>query len=66
MTDAEIVDAVRVILSATHHLVEGAGAMGFAAARMLAPQLQGKRVGIIFCGANLDTAVLRRILNRAL
>jgi threonine dehydratase len=66
VTDAETADAVRTILSATHHLVEGAGAMGFAAARRLAPQLQGKRVGIIFCGANLDTAVLRRILNREL
>jgi len=43
--------------------VEGAGAMGLAAARKLAPRLQGKRVGIIFCGANMDTAVLRRILN---
>ena len=66
VTDAEIADAVRVILSATHHLVEGAGAMGFAAARKLAPGLQGKRVGIIFCGANLDTTVLRRILNHEL
>jgi len=66
VTDAEIADAVRTILSATHHLVEGAGAMGFAAARKLAPRLQGKRVGIIFCGANMDTIVLRRILNREL
>jgi threonine dehydratase len=66
VTDAEIADSVRTILSATHHLVEGAGAMGFAAARRLALRLQGKRVGIIFCGANLDTAVLRRILNREL
>lgn len=66
VTDAEIADAVRVILSATHHLVEGAGAMGFAAARKLAHRLQGKRVGIIFCGANMDTTVLRRILNREL
>ena len=38
----------------------------FAAARKLAPRLQGKRVGIIFCGANMDTSVLRRILNREL
>jgi threonine dehydratase len=66
VTDAEIADAVRVILSGTHHLVEGAGAMGFAAARKLAPRLQGRRAGIIFCGANLDTTVLRRILNREL
>jgi len=66
VTEAEVADAVRTILSTTHHLVEGAGAMGFAAARKLALRLQGKRVGIIFCGANMDTAVLRRILNREL
>ena len=27
---------------------------------------RGKRVGVVFSGANLDTAVLRRILNREL
>ena len=63
VTDAEIADAVRLILSSTHHLVEGAGAMGVAATRKLAGDLRGRRVGVIFCGANLDTAVLRRILN---
>jgi threonine dehydratase len=63
VTDAEIADAVRLILSTTHHLVEGAGAMGVAAARKLAPELQGQRVGVIFCGGNMDSAVLRRILN---
>jgi threonine dehydratase len=64
VTDAEIADAVRVILSSTHQLVEGAGAMGVAAARKLAPQLAGRRVGVVFCGANMDSAVLTRILNR--
>jgi threonine dehydratase len=63
VTDAEIADAVRLILSTTHHLVEGAGAMGVAAARKLAPELQGQRVGVVFCGGNMDSAVLRRILN---
>jgi threonine dehydratase len=63
VTDAEIADAVRLILSTTHHLVEGAGAMGVAAARKLAGQLQGKRVGVVFCGANMDSGVLRKILN---
>ncbi|MFL5607479.1 MAG: threonine/serine dehydratase [Gemmatimonadaceae bacterium] len=63
VTDAEIAEAVRLIISSTHHLVEGAGAMGVAAARKLAASLQGQRVGVIFCGANLDSAVLRRILN---
>jgi threonine dehydratase len=66
VTDAEIAESLRTILSLTHNLVEGAGAMGFAGLRKLAPKLTGKRVGIIFCGGNLDTAVLRRILLREL
>jgi threonine dehydratase len=66
VTDAEIADAVRLIISSTHHLVEGAGAMGVAAARKLAGDLKGQRVGVIFCGANLDSAILRRILNMEL
>jgi len=64
VTDAEIAESLRTILSLTHNLVEGAGAMGFAGLQKLAPKLAGKRVGIIFCGGNLDTAVLRRILLR--
>ncbi len=63
VTDAEIAEAVRVILSSTHHLVEGAGAMGVAAAIKLKDQLAGKRVGVVFCGGNMDSGVLRKILN---
>ena len=66
VTDAEIAEAVRVILSTTHQLVEGAGAMGVAAALKLRDQLKGQTVGVVFCGANMDTAVLRKILNREL
>ena len=64
VTDAEIADAVRLILSTTHHIVEGAGAIGVAAARRLGAQLEGQRVGVVFCGANMDSGVLRKILNR--
>ena len=66
VTDAEIAEAVRLIISTTHQLVEGAGAMGVAAAMKLAGQLEGKTVGVVFCGANMDSGVLRRILNREL
>lgn len=66
VSDAEIAEAVRVILSATHHLVEGAGAMGVAAAIKLREQLRGLRVGVVFCGGNMDSGVLRKILNREL
>ena len=64
VTDAELAETIRTILKLTHNLVEGAGALGVAAALKLKDQLRGKRVGVIFSGGNIDTAVLRRILNR--
>jgi len=63
VTDAEIAESLRTILSVTHSLVEGAGAMGFAALPKLRDRLAGKRVAIVFCGGNIDTAVLKRVLN---
>ena len=63
VTDAELAEAIRLILKLTHNLVEGAGALGVAAALKLKEQLRGKRVGVIFSGANIDSTVLRRILN---
>lgn len=66
VTDAEIADAIRTILTQTHNLVEGAGALGVAGALKLRERLRGKRVGVIFSGGNLDSSVLRRILNREL
>jgi threonine dehydratase len=66
VTDAELAEAIRVILRLTHNLVEGAGALGVAGALKLRDQLRGKRVGVIFSGANIDTAILRQILNREL
>ena len=62
VTDAEVADAIRLVLKLTHNLVEGAGALGVAGAIKLRDKLRGKRVGVVFSGANLDTAVLRRIL----
>jgi threonine dehydratase len=62
VTDAEIAASVRLVIGATHQLVEGAGAMGVAAAIKFGERLAGKRVAVVFCGGNMDTAVLRRIL----
>jgi threonine dehydratase len=66
LTDAEIAEGVRMILSTSHNVVEGAGAMGVMAAMKLRDRLTGKRVAVAFCGGNIDSAVLRRILNREL
>jgi threonine dehydratase len=62
VTDAEIADAMRMLLRTTHTMVEPAGAAGLAGLRKLAPQLAGKRVGIVLSGANVDASTLRRVL----
>src|SRR5262249_9048920 len=59
VSDAEIAEALRTIVAETHNLVEGAAAMGFAALPKPADRLAGKRVGLVFCGGNLDVARLR-------
>lgn len=64
VSDAEIAEALRLLLSTTHSLVEGAGAGGLAGLIKLAPQLAGQRVGIIVSGGNIDEATLLRILRR--
>lgn len=64
VTDAELAETIRMLLRTTHNLVEGAGAVGVAGALKLRERLEGKRVGVVFSGANLDSSVLRRIVNR--
>ncbi len=66
VSDAEIADALRLLMSTTHSLVEGAGAGGLAGLRKLAPQLAGQRVGIIVSGGNIDATTLRRIVTHEL
>lgn len=63
VTDAEIAESLRTILSITHNMVEGAGAMGFAALAKLRDRLAGKRVAIVFCGGNIDAGTLQRVLS---
>jgi threonine dehydratase len=64
LTDAEVAEGIRLILSTTHNVVEGAGAMGVMGAAKLRERLTGKRVAVVLCGGNLDSTMLRRILNR--
>jgi len=66
VTEAEMADAVRVLLRTTHNLAEGAGAAGLAGLRKLAPELAGKQVGIVLSGANIDQETLRSILTGTL
>jgi len=63
VTEREIADAVRLLLSTTHTLVEGAGAAGLAGLLKLGETLRGKTVGIVLSGANIDRETLRRVLS---
>lgn len=66
VTDAEIASAMRLLLRTTHSLVEPAGAAGLAGLVKLAPSLEGRRVGIVLSGANVDSLTLQRVLAREL
>ncbi|MGH7700037.1 MAG: threonine ammonia-lyase [Gemmatimonadales bacterium] len=63
VSDAEIADALRLLLRTTHTLVEGAGAAGLAGAIKLADSLAGARVGIVLSGGNIDQETLRRVVS---
>lgn len=62
VTDAEIAEAMRVLVRTTHSMVEPAGAAGLAGLLRLAPSLTGQRVGIVLSGANVDSVTLQRVL----
>ena len=64
VTEAELAEATRTLIRATHTLVEGAGAAGLAGLLRLREALAGRRVGIVISGGNVDEATLRRVLNR--
>jgi threonine dehydratase len=66
VSDAEIADAMRLLLHTTHTMIEPAGAAGLAGLRKLAPKLEGQRVGIVISGANVDAVTLQRVLSGAL
>ena len=62
VSEAEIAEALRLLLKTTHNLAEGAGAAGLAGLFKLRDQLRGKRAGIVLSGSNIDQATLKRVL----
>ena len=63
VSDAEVEQAMRDIFTATHNVVEGAGALGLAALRKERDAMRGRTVGIVFTGANVDADVFARVLS---
>ena len=60
VTDDEIAAAIRAYWTDTHNLSEGAGAAALAAAWQEKGRLQGKRVGLILSGGNIDFELFRK------
>lgn len=65
VTDDEIEDAMRGLFADTHNVVEGAGAAGLAALIRERDRMQGRSVGIVLTGANVDPEPFARILLNA-
>lgn len=55
VSDDEVAQAIRLYYKHTHNLAEGAGAAPLAALLQEKEQMQGKKVGVILCGGNIDT-----------
>jgi threonine dehydratase len=54
VTEDEIAEAIRAYYTDTHNLAEGAGAAPLAALLKERTSMQGKRIGLILSGGNID------------
>jgi threonine dehydratase len=64
VSEAEIAEAMRVVMRTTHNMLEGAAAAAFGALWKLQVPLAHKTVAVVLSGGNVDQAALRRVLNR--
>jgi len=62
VSEEEIRHAMKAIFTDTHNVAEGAGAAGLAAAMKEKSILQGKRVGTVITGGNVDHDVFAKVI----
>ena len=62
VSDAEVVEAIRLYFRATHNVAEGAGAAPLAALIKEADRMRGRRVGLVLSGGNIDTIWFAEVL----
>jgi threonine dehydratase len=65
-TEAEIEAAIFDLLSLEKIVAEGAPGAGLAVIEKLAPEFQGKKVGLVVCGGNIDSRLLSTLILRGL
>jgi threonine dehydratase len=59
----EIAEAIRIYYTATHNIAEGAGAAPLAALLKERDRMANRRVALILSGGNIDTEMLRILLD---
>ncbi len=64
--EEEIANAILLLLEREKMLAEGAGAAALAAVLQRKTAYQGKRIGLLVCGGNIDVTLLSRIIERGL
>ena len=62
VSEPELVEAIGIYFSDTHTLAEGAGAASLAALIKERTRMQGRRVGLIMTGQNIDRAAMLDVL----
>ena len=65
VSDEEIMAAMRHYFTDTHNVAEGAGAAPLAALLQERDAMQGRRVGLILSGGNIDRTLYQEILSKA-
>ena len=64
--EADIENAISLLIAIEKTVVEGAGAAGLAALLTHPERFRGRKVGIVLCGGNIDTRLLGIVLQRQL
>ena len=64
--EGDIEQAIVMLLEVEKTLVEGAGAAGLAALLKYPERFQGKKVGVVLCGGNIDPLLLAAIIERGM
>jgi threonine dehydratase len=62
VSDGEIREAMRIYFTATHNVVEGAGAASLAGVLKEREAVNGKRIAVIATGGNVDREVFAKVL----
>ena len=62
VSEAQIVDAMRLFIDAHHQLLEGAAGVALAGLLAARTDYAGKTVAIVICGGNISRETLRGVV----